>query len=116
PSLVVAADVHARRPPGAHLLRVHLDHPFLSVARRGAHREDWLRPPDPALIDEWVAAAPIVVMTLAPELPGALDVVRQLRAHGVIVSLGHTDATGAIAHEAFDAGASMVTHLWNAQR
>ena len=105
-----------RRPPGARVLGVHLEGPFLSAVRRGAHREDWLRPPDPALVDEWLAAAPIAMVTLAPELPGALDVVRRLRARGVVVSLGHTDALGAIAHEAFDAGASMVTHLWNAQR
>ena len=98
------------------MLGVHLEGPFLSAERRGAHREDWLRPPDLALVDEWLAAAPVALMTLAPELPGAIDVIRRLRAGGVIVSLGHTDALGTTAHEAFDAGASMVTHLWNAQR
>ena len=55
-------------------------------------------------------------MTLAPELDGAGELIDLLRRRGVVVSAGHTDATAAEAHAAFDAGVTMVTHLWNAQR
>ena len=95
---------------------IHLEGPFLAPERAGAHRVDWLRPPDRAQCDRWLDAAPIAVMTLAPEVDGALDLIAHLHARGVVVSLGHTDARAAVAHLGFDAGASMVTHLWNAQR
>jgi len=98
------------------VLGLHLEGPFLSPLRRGAHREDWLRTPDCALVEQWLAAAPIALMTLAPELPGALELIGLLRSRRVVASLGHTDATADVAHAAFDAGATMVTHLWNAQR
>ncbi len=116
PALATAAAVVARPPRGTRVLGVHLEGPFLSPLRRGAHREDWLRQPDGALVDQWLAAAPIALMTLAPELPGALELIGLLRSRRVVVSLGHTDATADVAHAAFDAGATMVTHLWNAQR
>lgn len=115
-ALATAAGVCAAHPPGARVLGVHLEGPFLSPVRRGAHREDWLRPPDVGLADSWLDVAPIALVTLAPELPGALALVDHLHRRGVVVSLGHTDATADVAHAAFDAGASMVTHLWNAQR
>jgi N-acetylglucosamine-6-phosphate deacetylase len=95
---------------------VHLEGPFLSAVRKGAHRADWLRPPDRALVDLWLAAGPVMLMTVAPELPRAIELIRHLRLRGIVVSLGHTDAVAAEAHAGFDAGASMVTHLWNAQR
>ena len=101
---------------GARPLGVHLEGPFLSPARAGAHPPSCLRPPDRALVDRFLAAAPICLVTLAPELPGALDVIAHLADHHVVVALGHSDATGAEAHAGFDAGATAVTHLWNAQR
>lgn len=116
PALDVATTAAARPLPGARCAGVHLEGPFLSPLRAGAHRVDWLQSPDVGLIETWRAAAPIVLVTLAPELEGATDVIRHLRANNVIISLGHTDATGPQAHAAFDAGASMVTHVWNAQR
>jgi N-acetylglucosamine-6-phosphate deacetylase len=95
---------------------VHLEGPFLAPARRGAHRADWLRPPDVALLDDLLSRAPVRLVTLAPELDGAGELIDHLVAAGVTVALGHSDADAATAHAAFDRGAGAVTHLWNAQR
>lgn len=105
----------APRPPGsARALGVHLEGPFLSPARLGTHPAQHRRDPDPALLASWRDRAPVVAVTLAPELPGALDLIAALAADGVLVSLGHSDATAAQAHAGFDAGARTVTHLFNA--
>ncbi|MGH3882205.1 MAG: hypothetical protein ACRDRY_22695 [Pseudonocardiaceae bacterium] len=98
---------------------MHLEGPFLAGSRRGAHNAAFLcDPTDQALGVLLAAAAPgtLRLMTLAPERPGALDAVRRLAAAGVLVGLGHTDATAAQVSAAADAGARMVTHLFNAQR
>ena len=116
PALAVARAAATTTLPGAQVAGVHLEGPFLSPERPGAHRPDWLRAPDRACCDGWLDAAPVVVMTLASELDGAIELIEHLCARGVIVSLGHTDARASVAHLGFDAGASMVTHLWNAQR
>lgn len=110
-AVIAAPSDGATRPLG-----VHLEGPFLNPARRGAHRSEWLRPPDPALADRLLSMAPVALATVAPELPGALALVIHLRRRGVVVSVGHSDADAEAARRAFDAGASMVTHLWNAQR
>jgi N-acetylglucosamine-6-phosphate deacetylase len=115
-ALTAATEAHATSLPGARVGGVHLEGPFLSPVRKGAHNADWLRRPDKGLADQWLAAGPVAIMTLAPELDGALDLIEHLRRRGIVVSLGHTDADAAQAHAGFDAGASMVTHLWNAQR
>lgn len=107
----------ARRPlppPAAHVLGVHAEGPFLAPARRGAHAAEHLRAPDPAFVAGWSRATGVLVVTLAPELPGALDVVRALSARGVVVQLGHTDADYATVRAAVAAGARGVTHLHNA--
>ncbi len=104
-------------PPGwrgAVPLGLHLEGPFLSSAKRGAHPEALLRPPALDAIDHWTRAGGVTVVTIAPELPGALDVIAALVDRGVIVSLGHTPATSAEAEAAVDAGARWVTHLFNA--
>ncbi len=116
PALAVLRDACTTRLPGARFLGVHLEGPFLSPARAGAHNPAWLRLPDDEVAASWLSTAPIAMMTLAPELPGALALTRLLRTRGVLVALGHTDATKHAAHAGFDAGATMVTHLWNAQR
>ena len=74
------------------------------------------RDPDPALLERLLDAGPVRLMTLAPELPGALELIDLLQARGVVVSLGHSDATAAEAHAAFDRGVRTVTHLFNAMR
>ena len=104
--------------PRARVLGVHLEGPFLSEQRRGAHDRAWLRDPTPADVQQLLDAGAdlLRLVTLAPELVGALDAVRTLVAAGVLVSVGHSDATAAQVSAAADAGARMVTHLFNAQR
>lgn len=115
-ALAAAADAIASAPPGARPLGLHLEGPFLSPHRPGAHTVAHLRAAETALLEELLAGAPVAMMTLAPELPGADELIRTLLTHGVIVSAGHTDADAEAAHVAFDSGVTMVTHLWNAQR
>jgi N-acetylglucosamine-6-phosphate deacetylase len=113
--LAAAAETVARPGAGARALGVHLEGPFLNPAKRGAHREAWLRlPTDPAV--DGLLRPEVVMMTLAPELPGGLELVARLRRAGVVVSVGHSMADAAEAHAAFDAGAAAVTHQWNGQR
>jgi len=103
---------------GARVLGVHLEGPFLSPARAGAHRRDWMVLPSPEAVAELLDAGHglLRVVTLAPETDGALAAVSELAASGVVVSVGHSDATAGQVAAAADAGARMVTHLFNAQR
>ncbi len=103
-------------PPGPRILGAHLEGPFLSAKRAGTHPPEWLLDPDLDLLDRYLAAGPVREVTLAPELPGALDLVEKLTAAGVLVACGHTDADTVAAREAFDQGARSVTHLFNAMR
>lgn len=104
--------------PVARVLGAHLEGPFLSPARRGAHNAEWLLPPTPEFVARLLAASDgnLALMTLAPELEGGLTAVRAFAEAGVLVSIGHSDATAEITSAAADAGARMVTHLFNAQR
>jgi N-acetylglucosamine-6-phosphate deacetylase len=102
--------------PGARVLGVHLEGPFLSSWRLGTHPSAGRRDPDVALLERLLAAGPVRAMTLAPELPGALELIDVLVARGVVVSCGHTDASAEQADLAFDRGARTVTHLFNAMR
>jgi len=104
------------RAPGPRILGVHLEGPFLSPARLGTHRLAARRDPDPALLERLLAAGRVRLVTLAPELPGALELVDLLHGRGVVVSLGHSNATAAEAHAAFDRGVRAVTHVFNAMR
>ena len=105
-------------PAGARVLGVHVEGPFISPARRGAHDERWITDPEPAAVATLIDAGGrlLRLLTLAPELPGALAAIGQLAAAGVLVSVGHTDATAEQVGAAADHGARMVTHLFNAQR
>ena len=113
-----ALETFAAGPPagwaGALPLGLHFEGPMLSRARLGAHPEQWLAPPSAALVEPWSRAAGVLMVTLAPELPGALDAVAALSARGVIVSVGHTDATAQQVYAAVEAGARYLTHLGNA--
>jgi len=95
---------------------MHLEGPFLSPNRLGTHEASSRRDPDVALLDRLLDAGAVRLMTLAPELPGADVLIDRLLERGVAVSLGHSDATAAQAHAAFDRGARSVTHLFNAMR
>ena len=101
---------------GPRVLGAHVEGPFLSPRRAGVHDPRWLSLPDPALLRRLLDAAPVSQVTLAPELPGAFELIDELVARGITVSAGHTDATAAEAHLAFDRGVRTVTHLFNAMR
>jgi N-acetylglucosamine-6-phosphate deacetylase len=102
--------------PGADAvpLGVHFEGPMIAPGRRGAHPEQWLREPSLDLVDGWSRAAGVMMATIAPELPGAVEVIAELSRRGVVVSLGHTNATPAEVAAAVDAGAVCATHLYNA--
>ncbi len=106
------------RPGAPRILGVHLEGPFLSPALPGAHRPDYFRTPSVEWIDRLIQdfQGVVRVVTLAPELDGALDVVDRLVSQGTVVALGHTAATHAEAMAAFDRGARLTTHLFNAMR
>ncbi|MFD8025123.1 N-acetylglucosamine-6-phosphate deacetylase [Streptomyces lavendulae] len=95
---------------------VHFEGPFINPCRKGAHKADLLRDPDPAEVRKLVDAAhgTARMFTLATELPGGLDSVRLLAEHGVIAAIGHTDSTYDQTRQAIDAGATVATHLYNA--
>ena len=106
----------AARGAGPLILGVHLEGPFLSPDWPGAHDPAHLLPPDPAVAERLVNGGPVTTMTLAPELPGGLELIELLTESGVVVSCGHSDADAEQAHAAFDAGARAITHLHNAHR
>jgi len=99
---------------GADPIGLHLEGPFLNPAKRGAHNPDYLRPPDLSAVREWSPEKGVRFVTLAPELPGALELVHALTPRGVVVSAGHSMATLEQAREGFEAGISYGTHLFNA--
>ncbi|MDX6227559.1 MAG: N-acetylglucosamine-6-phosphate deacetylase [Frankiales bacterium] len=106
-------------PGAARVLGVHLEGPFLSPRQAGVHDISFMHPATPEDLDALLAPGVvewISMVTLAPELPGALDAIRRLRTHGVVVSIGHSDARGTEVEAAVEAGARMVTHIFNAQR
>jgi N-acetylglucosamine-6-phosphate deacetylase len=114
--LVAALSEVPPEPVGARILGVHLEGPFLSPQRPGTHPPEAIRDPDPALLERLLAAGPVSYVTLAPERPGALELVDLLRARDVTVSFGHSDATAEEARAGFDRGVQTVTHLFNAMR
>ena len=103
---------------GCRLLGIHLEGPFISVARRGAHDPALIRPPDKAELGALLAASPgrVRLMTMAPEVPGFQEVARMAHDAGVVIALGHTDADGAQLRDAIAAGARTMTHTFNGMR
>lgn len=98
------------------ILGAHLEGPFLSPLAAGAHEPTFLRAPDPRSLDTLLTAGDGIVrqMTIAPELPGATAAISRLASHGVVAAVGHTRATYDEARAAFDAGARLLTHAYNA--
>jgi N-acetylglucosamine-6-phosphate deacetylase len=118
PGSVEAALRALAAPPGpadaiATPLGLHVEGPFLSAARRGAHEQRHLRPPDLGELHEWIAGGARLI-TLAPELPGARAAIERIAADGAVAAIGHTDADAATTTTAIDAGARYATHLFNA--
>ena len=97
---------------------IHLEGPFLSPARNGAQDPTHMLAPDVAVFERLRAAARghLRVLTLAPELPGAIRMVQAAVRTGVTVAIGHTDATAEVTSAAIDAGATHATHLFNGMR
>jgi N-acetylglucosamine-6-phosphate deacetylase len=104
--------------PGSRLLGVHLEGPFLSPRRRGAHDAAHLVDPTAERVDQLMEAGAEILslVTLAPEREGAIEATKRLAGAGVLVSVGHSDALAEQVAAAAEAGARMVTHVFNAQR
>ena len=110
----VLGELEARAgDPRSPVRGAHVEGPFLSPRRAGAHPLERLRVPADG-VPAWLDSPAIRVVTLAPELPGALELIDRLAARGVAVALGHSDADAAVARAAIDAGATLITHLFNA--
>ena len=112
----IAAAQDSTPGDAARIAGAHVEGPFLSPRRAGVHPPDLLRRPDPDLADRLLAAGPVVIFSLAPELPGALPLIARLAGQGVVVSAAHSDATAAEAAAGFAAGARATTHTWNGMR
>jgi N-acetylglucosamine-6-phosphate deacetylase len=99
---------------GAEILGVHLEGPFISLEKRGAHAASYVLYPDPVLLGRLLDLGTVRMITLAPELEGADEVSSLAASRGVAVSAGHSNATFEEAYEAFDRRVGGVTHLFNA--
>lgn len=115
---IEAAEADSWAAEAAAPVGIHLEGPFLSHAKRGVHPQGELREPSIALFERFREAAHgrITLLTVAPELPGALELIRHATGLGVRVSMGHSDALGSEARAGIVAGASSATHTFNAMR
>src|SRR5262245_879080 len=93
---------------------VHVEGPFISKAKAGAQRAEFIQNPSPAAVQQLLQYADVMKrVTIAPELPGAFEAIEVFHAHGISVSGGHSDASDENAREAFDHGMRSVTHTFN---
>jgi N-acetylglucosamine-6-phosphate deacetylase len=106
------------RELSAEILGIHFEGPFISPARRGVHPAKWILPPSTDFLAQLLkeARGTALILTLAPELTGALELITAARKAGLVVSLGHTDATYEQAQAAIETGASHAAHVYNAMR
>jgi len=102
------------QPGEAKILGIHLEGPFISVEKRGVHPVEHIAKPDLNHLKALLNAGLIKIVTIAPELPGAIELIQYLVANNIVVSLGHTNANREEAIAGFDVGAKTVTHLYNA--
>ncbi len=108
------AAVRAARTALPQVAGVHLEGPFLSPRKPGAQRLDCFLEPTPALVEEILEDADLLrIVTLAPELPGALEAIREMTRRGVRVSGGHSDASASVVAQAWEAGLRQTTHTFN---
>lgn len=114
----IANAIESPAHDGATPVGIHLEGPFISHAKRGVHPPADILPPDIALFDRFQQAARghISLMTIAPEIPGALDLIEHAAKQGVKLSIGHTNARSLEALAAIGAGATSATHTYNAMR
>jgi len=108
----------AGHEPGARIVGIHAEGPYLNVKRKGMQNEAFLRHPDMAEMERIIGHADglMKMVTVAPELPGGMEMVEELHRRGIVVALAHSDATYDEASEAFRRGASHVTHCFNGMR
>ncbi|HXN18358.1 MAG TPA: N-acetylglucosamine-6-phosphate deacetylase [Candidatus Binatus sp.] len=104
--------------PGAEILGIHLEGPFISKARRGVHPPGAIVRPSVQILEKFRAAADglIRIITVAPEIPGALDLIQAAVANGIVAAIGHTDANYEQTQAAIQAGARHTVHFYNAMR
>jgi N-acetylglucosamine-6-phosphate deacetylase len=109
---------HLKNQPGAEVLGIHFEGPFLSPVRRGVHPPEWIKLPSAELLEKFVAAAQgnALILTIAPELLGAMPCIDAARKSGMVVGIGHTDATYEQARAAIARGAHHAIHTYNAMR
>jgi N-acetylglucosamine-6-phosphate deacetylase len=109
---------HEKSIPGAEVLGVHFEGPFISPIRRGVHPPEWLKLPSAELLEKFVEAARgnALILTIAPELLGAMPCIDAARKSGMVVGIGHTDATYEQTRAAMARGAHHAIHTYNAMR
>jgi len=110
---LVAAVADRVADPGHGLAGIHLEGPFLSPEHAGAHRRELLRAPSSGVPCHY-ADPSVRLVTIAPELDGSLALIRSLRQRGVAVALGHSGTDAETARRGLEAGATLVTHVFNA--
>lgn len=103
-------------PDGAEIFGVHLEGPFIDADKKGAHPANHVIPADVNLLDELLDLGLVRMLTLAPELEGAAELVKMAARRGVVVCAGHSNATFELAYRAFEGEVAGVTHLFNAMR
>jgi N-acetylglucosamine-6-phosphate deacetylase len=115
---ILKASEFAPRETVAEILGIHFEGPFISRSKRGVHPAEWIVPPSPDVLAKFLkeARGTTRILTLAPELPGALELIAAARQAGLVVSLGHTDANYEQALAAIEAGATHAAHVFNAMR
>jgi N-acetylglucosamine-6-phosphate deacetylase len=109
---------HQSEDPRAEVLGIHYEGPFISTVRRGVHPKEWVTLPNRKLLDRMVTAAAgnARILTIAPELLGAMPCIDAARSAGIVVAMGHTDATYEQARAAIAHGAHHAVHVYNAMR
>jgi N-acetylglucosamine-6-phosphate deacetylase len=117
-AMIASVSQVAGKEPGAGIVGIHVEGPYLNVKRKGMQNEQFLRQPNieemRTIMDR--SGSLLRMVTLAPELPGAMDMIAFLRDHGIIAAVAHSDATYEEAKLAFRSGASHVTHCFNGMR
>jgi len=112
------AQQHTRSRAGAEVLGIHFEGPFISPLRRGVHPPEWIRLPSAELLEKFIEAAKgnALLLTIAPELLGAMPCIDAARKAGMVVGMGHTDATYEQARAGLARGAHHAIHTYNAMR
>lgn len=103
-------------PGAARILGIHVEGPFINPKQCGAQPVEFMRPADPHEYRPWLESGSVRLITVAPEVDGAMHLIEDAQRFGVAVAIGHTDATYAQAQAAFAAGANQATHTFNAMR